>query len=728
MVTNSILQRIKDIADEQIRDHETMTRPDLAFELRQYGVKGDSLEVDKLVFEAYSFYKNSKTIKDTFVTQDSNKSIVSLYLLHNAIDKADYKDVQTLMTKSLSTVDSSLSELDKQLKENLAGTSIKIATGVANIASGNSAVVKIQKEASFLFERYTNMVNSYESSKTDITDLTKQFVYLRNDIVAQYRRYGTALIDIFGDSIKVLEPELFDFDSIEWLEVQNMLQNRNLEYSRLSETCTQLMTSISAGFKNMLENSANVYRAVGNKGVGLALAGLNYLSHFVNAHTEATKLEAELQMFKNNIHKDGTLIKTDLIRLLSIYKSMNDVNIPKANAFYRFSGKVLNSELDAMIDSLYGTEELMQLKEQRDNIFAKYKKLENIVVDHQLNIDNCIKIIQDHRQLIGNLEGDYNHAIKIKPNKPSVIVNLLTFGSKGKAFNRELYEWMQQHSPIVKQYQNLHVDVKLYEDDLAFHKAALSNVETDYLSLKQQLKSVNSTIRKALLVSNETKVKFTDSLSCIVGVLRLAREIANTSLINSQVKVVKGIKLDNIIVPENVQQSISSLTAMLKEGMASSVKEEPEKSLKVLNEMRNYQAQEICKTETDTQTLVKINSSDSKITKNDIRNIQNATIQSVDSIAHLFEAHAKLNVLKEESNIAIELYDAQMHALQKKFKLIIEGVNNKSVVLRETMKQLNTTQEANKLKETLLSLSDGEILLSEREIDEFLNDNKIIEL
>lgn len=190
----------------------------------------------------------------------------------------------------------------------------------------------------------------------------------------------------------------------------------------------------------------------------------------------------------------------------------------------------------------------------------------------------------------------------------------------------------------------------------------------------------------------------------------------------------KGVKLDNIIVPENVQQSISSLTAMLKEGMASSVKEEPEKSLKVLDEMRNYQAQEICKTETDTQTLVKINSGDSKITKNDIRNVQNATIQSVDSIAHLFEAHAKLNVLKEESNIAIELYDEQMHALQKKFKLIIEGVNNKSVVLRETMKQLNTTQEANKLKETLLSLSDGEILLSKREIDEFLNDNKIIEL
>ena len=181
-------------------------------------------------------------------------------------------------------------------------------------------------------------------------------------------------------------------------------------------------------------------------------------------------------------------------------------------------------------------------------------------------------------------------------------------------------------------------------------------------------------------------------------------------------------------MPEKVQQGISSLTAMLKEGMVSSVKGESEKSLKVLDEMRNYQAQEICKTETDTQTLVKINSGDSKITKNDIRNVQNATIQSVDSIAHLFEAHAKLNVLKEESNIAIELYDEQMHALQKKFKLIIEGVNNKSVVLRETMKQLNTTQEANKLKETLLSLSDGEILLSKKEIDEFLNDNKIIEL
>ena len=48
--------------------------------------------------------------------------------------------------------------------------------------------------------------------------------------------------------------------------------------------------------------------------------------------------------------------------------------------------------------------------------------------------------------------------------------------------------------------------------------------------------------------------------------------------------------------------------------------------------------------------------------------------------------------------------------------LIIKAV----VITKRQWKQLNTTQEANKLKETLLSLSDGEILLSKREIDEFL--------
>lgn len=104
-------------------------------------------------------------------------------------------------------------------------------------------------------------------------------------------------------------------------------------------------------------------------------------------------------------------IKTDMMRLMSIYKSMNDVNIPKANAFYRFSEKVLSKELEMLINSLYGTENLKQLKEKRDEIFSTYKSLETLVTDHQSNIDNYQVIIEDNELQIANLKDDYNEAM-----------------------------------------------------------------------------------------------------------------------------------------------------------------------------------------------------------------------------------------------------------------------------------------------------------------------------
>ena len=84
------------------------------------------------------------------------------------------------------------------------------------------------------------------------------------------------LIDIYGDSIKMVSPELFDFNRIEWLDVDNMLKEIELEYNRIQEKCGFLITRISDSFRTSLQNSMNAYKstASSNKTLGLAMAGL----------------------------------------------------------------------------------------------------------------------------------------------------------------------------------------------------------------------------------------------------------------------------------------------------------------------------------------------------------------------------------------------------------------------------------------------------------------------
>lgn len=730
MDTKKLYQEIKKIAEEQQRDSCVMSRADLAYELKQFGIQGDSLEINKLVYDAYVYYKESPVIRDAFVEMSSNVPIVSTYKLHSALGQANYDGVKTLMQQTLDKTAQSLTTLDNHIFENMTEQAVKVVAGMMNVVTGNSAVVKIQKEANVLFDRYTGMVNGYEVAKNEIETLTKNFVYLRDEIVSIYRNYAAQLIDIFGESIKSVEPELFDFDAIEWMNVQGMLKNTQLEYSRLSESCTNLMASISENFNVALQKAAGQYRSVNNKGVGLALVGLNLLSHYTNSMANAANLKIDLQKIKNNIHKDGTVIKTDLMRLMSIYKAMNDVNIPRANAFYRFCEKVLNQEFKNLIDSLYDTPELKKLKEERNVLFDNYKQFENLVVDHQMNIDNYKTIIEDNKQLVKNLQDDYQCAMSSKPSKPSAFINFLTFGSKGKSFSRDMFEWQQQYKPTIEKYQNLQVDIKLYQEDLESHQKALKEIEHDYLSKKDELQALNTQIRQAIFASKEVKIKVSESLADIVGLLRLAREIANTRLSDLQMKAIKAPDLHEITVPENVKNGISALTSVLKVGLETAVDNVSTVGMEALEQMQNSKDErnQMAIDTSNVQDIVKLQSNEVSIDKLDIAQVNAEAIQTVAGIANLFESYSNLLAMKQQSAIALEQYDANMKSLQDQFKQITNGVDDKATLLRNSLKSINLAKDAKQLKSALLSLSDGDINLSEDDIDNFLNGNKKIVL
>ena len=92
-------------------------------------------------------------------------------------------------------------------------------------------------------------MEAYHYAEDSVRGNIEDFTSLRSDIGTVYRDYALKLIDIYGDSIKMVSPDLFDFKRIEWLDVDEMLKYVELEYNKLTEKCAALIGEISVSFR-----------------------------------------------------------------------------------------------------------------------------------------------------------------------------------------------------------------------------------------------------------------------------------------------------------------------------------------------------------------------------------------------------------------------------------------------------------------------------------------------
>lgn len=149
---------------------------------------------------------------------------------------------------------------------------------------------------------------AYHYAEDSVRGNIEDFTSLRTDIGTTYRDYAMKLIDIYGDSIKMVSPDLFDFDRIEWLDVDDMLKYVELEYKKLSDKCAALMGEISDSFRASLQSSLKSYKSLanGNTSLGLAMAGLTMLDHYMAAGERTNRLKEDLSVFQTSVKRPST--------------------------------------------------------------------------------------------------------------------------------------------------------------------------------------------------------------------------------------------------------------------------------------------------------------------------------------------------------------------------------------------------------------------------------------
>ena len=330
MSNKDIHNKIVELADKLAKSGSSFSRADLAYELKQQGVSTDSPELSRIVYEVWIDSGRNANIVKAFTNNAGNRSLVEAYQVAAASDNADQNKILSITQQELQEADNAISSLGKTIEYALAEAAVNAGAGMASILQGTAGVERIRKEAGVVYSKYTNLVNGYEEARHSIQETVSAFVELRSYITKVFREYSMALVDVFGDAVKVVSPQLFNFDSIEWLDVQGMLQQIDLQYTTVANRCSNLMNEISDSFRRSLESSVNTYRSFNSREAGLIMAGIGMLRHYMDASARTNELKGDFMRLKNDMRRDATQIKADLMRLAQIDSTLNMMLIPQA--------------------------------------------------------------------------------------------------------------------------------------------------------------------------------------------------------------------------------------------------------------------------------------------------------------------------------------------------------------------------------------------------------------
>ena len=709
----TIYDAIRSIAAKLCKDGETYLRADLAYELKQYGIDADSIDVSRLALEAYKYFDNDRSIKQAFVTNDSRSALIDEYQLTDLLDNDKPEDAMALASKELAKTSDTLTALKRDIDMNMSLAVAKAASGMMDTVTGTGSVKAVRTEASTLFDRYSKMVGTYHEGEDTVRRNIADFTTLRTDIGTTYQEFAMQLIDIYGDNVKAVAPNLFDFNQVQFLDVDSMLKHTELEYNRISDKCSALIGEISDSFQNSLKSSVAAYKSAGqgNKALGLAMAGLGMLNHYMEAGERTNRLRSDLSVFKTSIKHDSTLIKADLGRLLVIYKTLNDVVIPKADIFLRYASKLMSSDIKAITDSLYDNAEIRPLEEQRRELLAQLKVLDGEINDHLQNIDVYQSLISDITTTLDSKGASYRDAKARKPTKPFFLLNIVTFGKANKDYNRNYAEWDAVCYPLVREYENYQVDLKLDKDELAAHQSDLKAKQQEQHLVKQKLDEVNKQIRSKINASNDTQLKMLPHLRTVIAMLRLGREIMDTKL---DKKLTGTVSIPDFKSTEKLPADIENNLSLFTSTLADNIHADRGMAEALLNGVDDYRG---------------VNEKDRKYSEEDLAQVTEASELTLQQGMSLLDSALQLKKQQLNGKLASAAYDEAFDKIASDFRKQIKGVDNKSAFVREVMRRANLAKNDDERKQALLMLSElsGQNL-SEQELKDFINGKKQISL
>lgn len=709
-----IYNEIKRISDTLSSNNSSYTRADLAFELSNYGFTNDSLEISKLVWEAYEYFNNHQNIKDRFYNNDGNEKIVDSYKAQYLISKQDTSNLIVYTENRNLNAKDSLYQLENLLNTHGDSEIAKMASSLLDTITGTKGVKRVKENAEIIFNKYEDYINTYQIAKDNIKAITADFLSIREDIFRRHKEISYNLIDIFGNDIIYVAPNLFDFDKIEFHDTQNMFEIIKLKFDELSEDCVSLMGIIFDNFSNSLSESANAYRRYGSNSLGLVMASVTMINHYFTAQNNTIQLEKELSNFRSSIKYDISLLKSDFGRLSLIFKTINDIFLPTAQVFYKKSDKVFNDFIQEINDILHTDKDLFAKIESRSKFLHQMQLTNDKIVDCNLNIDYYLENIEKTKFLIESKEDEYAIAKNAKPSRPNFIINLFTLGKSKSNYYRKTYEWQHSYYPVIELFEASKVDLKLDIDELEIQRTRLKKNNSEAKRIELEISKLNEEIRNGINISPETKKILANKLQDIVNLLYISKSIIESKLDQKHLKKVDFRKPMSHELPDNVIHNLNGLISNFGNIIHLDEKSTLNLTANILEHIDNDE-------EKGFEALSSLN-------EEQILEISDKYNQMIESGLSLAKEFIELQQMKNEEKVSSEHYDRLVSEKLQEFKSEHNKIDIRSDELKDLISEINNISDIDDLKKTMVLLSKKQKSLSEKDIELFFQGKKTIKL
>jgi hypothetical protein len=219
-----IYEAIRKVALSCAKSEDIQTRADLAYELKDMGIAcEDDARLSEMVYRAYLHYNRDNDILKSFVTNDGASSIVEQYEVNAHLDEDNLQEALSVIEKDLTLAKDNLQVAERDTESVLRLELLKAAGGLLKELEGTQQLTQIREKSAVLMQNYGKMISSYQTAEKQVKIDIKDFVDLRGAVSFMLQKYAVALVDVFGESIKVIDPNLFDFSKVKWLDVKNTI-------------------------------------------------------------------------------------------------------------------------------------------------------------------------------------------------------------------------------------------------------------------------------------------------------------------------------------------------------------------------------------------------------------------------------------------------------------------------------------------------------------------------
>lgn len=695
------LQKISSTAGELEQKNDYLTRSDLAFELKDYGVEGDSLQLNDLIREAYERNRSMKRAFDRILSNDKRQPVLEASKSFELAARSGYESLIDLAKQDLISGGRSIEALTNLIGNLALSSEANQTNRLMKQVVGVAGLDRVKGEAQELFEKYSQVIDYYDNAKGSVLNVISDFSLVRERVAESYRTFASMLTDIFGDSIRAVDPNLFDFDKIEYLDINSMMKNMELAYNKLTTECSQLMSSITDSFKNSLKTALSINNNVPDKRVAVILAGLTMVSHYFDSHDQTLSMQTELSNMKTSAKRDVSQIHADLQRLAVIYETIKAIYIPKAELYQKHSGELLEAAMRNIAGIVYASPKLQELNARRIARLEELKTLGIEITDIQRSINYYEGAIAGNKVVIAQMEDEYQLAKSKLPKKP--------FGIATKKYNREVYEWNLACRPLVTRYEDLKVDLRVDGEELQTQKARLQVLEGNKRELQAELRSISRSIKGVLSVDDGVKRDLLPYMDQIIGLLRVGKDVAEAKLDS---RLTQAVRMKDLSQMTHEVQQEDTFQKFLADNRH------------LLNVSDSFAAASIMAAGEEMGYNPRM-----KASSQDLRTVAEAQTQVLSKGVDLLRKMRTLERLYKAERLASQEYDREVKRLQQDFDCQFADINTRKEALAQLMNDTSFTQNKDERRKYLLRLSNMDTKgLSADEWEAFLRGDRTITL